>query len=74
MAKIELYFGHPQKEKTWDGVEDHAYNQDINIETAVIRGFQAVNSVLSLGLVLTVSCRKLQLVSTNNEVLYFQNS
>jgi hypothetical protein len=47
MAKIELYFGHPQKEKTWDGVENHAYNQDVNIETAVIRGFQAINSVLT---------------------------
>ena len=46
MTKIELYFGHPQKEKTWDGVEDHAYNQEINIETAVIREFKAVNSAL----------------------------
>ena len=46
MAKIELYFGHPQQEKSWQGVEDHAYNQNINIESAVIRGFQAVNSVL----------------------------
>ena len=47
MAKIELYFGHPQKEKSWQGVEDHAYNQDINIESAVIREFKAVNSVLT---------------------------
>ncbi len=47
MARIELYFGHPQDEKHWDGVEDCAYNQDINIETAVIRGFKAVNSVLT---------------------------
>ena len=47
MAKIELYFGHPQKEKTLDGVEDHAYKQEINIESAVIREFKAVNSVLT---------------------------
>jgi hypothetical protein len=47
MASLELYFGHPQKEKSWDGVEDCAYNQEINIESAVIRGFQAVNSVLT---------------------------
>lgn len=46
MAKIELYFGHPQQEKSWKGVEEHAYNQNINIESAVIRGFKAVNSVL----------------------------
>lgn len=46
MSKIELYFGHPQQEKHWDGVENCAYNQDINIETAVIRGFKAINSVL----------------------------
>lgn len=45
MAKIELYFGHPQQDKHWDGVEECAYNHDVNIETAVIRGFQAVNSV-----------------------------
>lgn len=47
MAKIEIYFGHPQQEKHWDGVEDCAYNQDINIESAVIRGFKAINSVLT---------------------------
>jgi hypothetical protein len=46
MAKIEIYFGHPQDEKHWDGVENCSYNQDINIETAVIRGFKSVNSVL----------------------------
>lgn len=47
MAKIEIYFGHPQREKSWEGVEEHAYNQDINIESAVIRGFKAINSVLT---------------------------
>ena len=36
MAKIELYFGHPQLEKSLLGVEDHAYNQDINIETVIL--------------------------------------
>jgi hypothetical protein len=47
MAKIELYFGHPQDDKNLDGIEDHAYNQNINIETAVIRGFQSLHKVLT---------------------------
>lgn len=47
MAKIELYFGHPQDEKNLDIIEDHAYNQNINIETAVIRGFQSLHQILN---------------------------
>jgi len=47
MAKIELYFGHPQNDKNLDSIEDHAYYQNINIETAVIRGFQSLHQVLT---------------------------
>ena len=34
MAKIELYFGHPQEEENIDAIERRACNQDINIETS----------------------------------------
>ena len=47
MAKIELYFGHPQREENLNGFENVVCNQDINIETAVIRGFQDLHRVLT---------------------------
>lgn len=47
MAKIELYFGHPQIEENIDAIEWRACNQDINIETSVIRGFQSLHKVLT---------------------------
>jgi hypothetical protein len=43
MAKIELYFGHPQDEENIDAIENRACNQDINIETSVIQGFQSIS-------------------------------
>ena len=43
MAKIELYFGRPQNEENIDAIENRAYNQIINIETFVIRGFQSTS-------------------------------
>jgi len=47
MAKIELYFGHPQREENLNGFENVVCNQDINIETAVIRGFQDLHRILT---------------------------
>jgi hypothetical protein len=47
MAKIELYFGHPQEEENIDAIERRACNQDINIETSVIRGFQSLHQILT---------------------------
>ena len=47
MAKIELYFGHPQDEENIDSIENRACNQDINIETSVIRGFQSLHKILT---------------------------
>ena len=47
MAKIELYFGHPQCEENLNGFENVVCYQDINIETAVIRGFQDLHRVLT---------------------------
>jgi len=47
MAKIELYFGHPQREENLNGFENVVCNQDINFETAVIRGFQDLHRILT---------------------------
>ena len=47
MAKIELYFGHPQREENLNGFENVICNQDINFETAVIRGFQDLHRILT---------------------------
>ena len=47
MAKIELYFGHPQIDENIDAIEWRACNQDINIETSVIRGFQSLHKILT---------------------------
>ena len=47
MSKIELYFGHPQREENLNGFENVVCNQDINFETAVIRGFQDLHRILT---------------------------